>query len=142
MVNMKAIREVGRRIGEEFHPQRVLLFGSYARGTANADSDVDLLIIMSYEGDWADQSCKIRELIGSPFPMDVLVRRPAEVAKRLKMGDCFMEEVLQQGKVLYEAPDCRMGRGGRRGLHHAPARDARPKEPCVRGRVLSRAAVR
>ncbi len=50
MVSMKEIQDVGQRIAFEFRPQRIILFGSHARGTAGEHSDVDLLVIMRFEG--------------------------------------------------------------------------------------------
>ncbi len=142
MVSMAEIRDVANRIGREFRPQRILLFGSYARGTATPDSDVDLLVIMPYEGDWARKSCEIYMKVRPGFPIDLLVRTPKAVQQRLDMGDCFMAEILRQGKVLYEAPDGRMGGKGGRRLRNGPARAPRPKRPQLLRRVLSRATVR
>ena len=56
MVAMRQIREVGQRIGRRFHPQRVILFGSYAYGRPIEDSDVDLLVVMPGEGAMSDNS--------------------------------------------------------------------------------------
>ena len=103
MVSMRQIRAVGRRIGREFHPQRVLLFGSHARGTATADSDVDLLIIMPFKGRPAAKSVEVRLKVRPPFPVDLLVRTPESVRRRIALGDAFLLDVLEHGKVLYEA---------------------------------------
>lgn len=100
---MNQIEEFGRRVGEEFRAQRVILFGSYARGTAGPDSDVDILVIGPFEGRSADRSVEIRMKLRPSFPMDLLVRTPEKVRERLEMGDFFMREILDQGKVLYEA---------------------------------------
>ena len=103
MITMGQIEAVGKQIGQEFHPQRVLLFGSYADGTATEDSDVDLLVIMSFEGKSVDKSVEVRLKISVPFPMDLLVRTPQSVRRRVAMGDSFMQDILHSGKVLYEA---------------------------------------
>jgi uncharacterized protein len=103
MVAMKEIEQFGRRIGEEFGAERVILFGSYARGNATPDSDVDLLVIGSFEGRSVDKSVAIRMKLRPGFPMDLLVRTPEKVRERIEMGDSFMREILDQGKVLYEA---------------------------------------
>lgn len=58
MPTMQQIDDFGRRIGEEFAAQQVVLFGSYARGAATADSDVDVLVVMPFEGRSADKSRK------------------------------------------------------------------------------------
>lgn len=103
MVAMNQIEEFGRRVGEEFGAQRVILFGSYARGNADPDSDVDVLVIGAFEGRSVDKSVEIRMKLRPSFPMDLLVRTPDKVRERMEMGDPFMREILEQGKVLYEA---------------------------------------
>ena len=103
MVAMRQIREVGQRIGRRFHPQRVILFGSYAYGRPTEDSDVDLLVVMPGEGATADQSVEIRMAIRPSFPMDLLVRTPEKLQERLDIGDSFVRRILDEGKVLYEA---------------------------------------
>ena len=103
MVAMDQIEKLGRRIGAEFGAERVILFGSYARGNANPDSDVDILVIGSFESRSVDKSVEIRMKLRPGFPMDLLVRTPEKVRERIEMGDAFMREILDQGKVLYEA---------------------------------------
>jgi len=102
---MNEIQEFGRRIGREFGAQRVILFGSYARGVVSEDSDVDLLIIGPFEGRSVDKSVEIRLKLRPQFPVDLIVRTPEKVRNRLEMGDNFMREILDEGKVLYEADD-------------------------------------
>ena len=103
MASMSEIRAVGRQIGREFHPNRVVLFGSHARGEAGRDSDVDLLVIMQFEGSPAEKSAEIRLRIRASFPVDVIVREPETVRRRIAMGDEFIEDAIENGKVLYEA---------------------------------------
>jgi len=103
MVAMNRIEEFGRRIGREFDAERVVLFGSYARGAVTEDSDVDLLVIVPFEGRSVDKSVEIRMKLRPRFPIDLLVRTPEKVQQRLEMGDGFMREILEEGKVLYEA---------------------------------------
>ena len=105
MAAMNEIQEFGRRIGREFGAQRVILFGSYARGVVSEDSDVDLLIIGPFEGRSVDKSVEIRLKLRPQFPVDLIVRTPEKVRNRLEMGDNFMREILDEGKVLYEADD-------------------------------------
>ncbi len=105
MITMQQIEDFGRQIGEEFHPRRVLLFGSYARGAATPDSDVDVLVVMQFEGRSVDQSVEIRLRTRPRFPLDLLVRTPESVRRRLEMGDFFLRDIVRNGKVLYEAPD-------------------------------------
>ena len=103
MVAMNRIEEFGRRIGHEFGAERVILFGSYAQGAVTDDSDVDLLVIVPFEGRNVDKSVEIRMKLRPRFPVDLLVRTPEKVRQRIEMGDGFMREILQEGKVLYEA---------------------------------------
>jgi uncharacterized protein len=103
MVTMKQIERLGRDIGREFHPNRVILFGSYAHGKPTADSDVDLLVVLPLEGKPVEKSVEIRMKLRPEFPVDLLVRTPEKVQERLAMGDCFMQEIVERGKVLYEA---------------------------------------
>ena len=105
MVARNTIKKSGRQIGEQFGAERVILFGSHARGKATADSDVDILVIGSFEGRNVDTSVEIRMKLRPQFPVDILSRTPEKVRQRLKMGDCFIREILEKGKVLYEAAD-------------------------------------
>jgi len=105
VVLMKQIEEFGQRIGLEFGAERVILFGSYARGTVTEDSDVDLLVIGPFEGRSVDKSVEIRMKLRPGFPIDLLVRTSDKVRQRMEMDDDFMREIIEEGKVLYEADD-------------------------------------
>lgn len=103
MITIEQIQAFAQRLGEEFSPHKVILFGSYAYGQPTSDSDVDLLVITPFEGNSVKKSVEIRLKLRPPFPMDLLVRTPEKVRERLKMGDGFMREIINKGKVLYEA---------------------------------------
>jgi len=105
MTTQTQIREFGRRLGESFHPQQVVLFGSYAYGRPTNDSDVDILVIMSTDGNPIDKSVEMRLQLRPGFPLDLLVRTPEKVKERLALGDDFMKDILENGEVLYEAAD-------------------------------------
>ncbi len=109
MVSMKDIQEFADRVAQEFHPRRILLFGSYASGSPNPDSDVDVLVVASYPGKSWEMATDIRNRVRPKFPLDLLVRSPEELRGRLALGDPFLAEVTQHGTVLYEADDERMG---------------------------------
>ena len=96
------IKELCSQIVEQFRPQKVILFGSYAYGLPNADSDIDLLIVMPFAGRVHEQAVKIRKGLKSSLPIDLLVRTPEEVRERIEMEDFFMREIVEQGKILYE----------------------------------------
>ncbi|MBV6450246.1 MAG: hypothetical protein MHPDNHAH_00967 [Anaerolineales bacterium] len=97
------IRNLARRIAEEFKPEKIILFGSYARGNPRPESDVDLLVVMDTNKRESQQSLEIRRSLGVLFGMDLIVRTPKKLSQRLKMGDSFLKDVLKEGKVLYES---------------------------------------
>ncbi|MDX2045029.1 MAG: nucleotidyltransferase domain-containing protein [Acidobacteriota bacterium] len=106
----KEIADLCSQIVNACHPQKVLLFGSYAYGSPTVDSDVDLMVVMPFEGHPAYQAGAIRSLIQTPLAVDLLVRTPEQVQERIGMGDPFMQEIVEQGEVLYEADHDRMDR--------------------------------
>jgi predicted nucleotidyltransferase len=108
---MREIRRFARQVAERFHPDKIILFGSYAYGTPHADSDVDILVIMPARNE-LDQAVRISLAVEAPFPLDIIVRTPRKLAWRLKEGDWFLREVVSQGKVLYAAHDRRVGQKG------------------------------
>lgn len=96
---MRVIRYYARKVASRFHPQRIILFGSFAYGTPTADSDVDILVIMPARNQ-IDQAIKIRWEIPAPFPMDLIVRTPTNMQWRVADGDSFLQEIVAKGKVL------------------------------------------
>ena len=97
------IRRFAVQVAEQFSPQKIILFGSYAYGKPTEDSDVDILVIMSFKGSNPEKATQIWMATRPKFPIDIMVRKPAELKKRLKMGDFFLREITEKGKVLYEA---------------------------------------
>jgi uncharacterized protein len=114
MIQRSEIRRYVRNLVAEFAPQRVILFGSYARGKPTEDSDVDLLVVANYRGDWVDKAVEMRLRIPRKFPLDLIVKRPSEIRRRLAMNDSFVSTMIQEGKVLYERRAARMDRQSRR----------------------------
>lgn len=115
-VPLAAIRRFARLIAERFRPEKIILFGSYAYGKPHAQSDVDLLVIMPARNA-IDQAVRIDLAFDRPFSLDIHVRTPFQIKQGLKEGDCdwFLREVMEKGKVLYEAPHGAVGeQGGRR----------------------------
>lgn len=102
MVTHRQIRDYAKEIARQFRPERIILFGSYAYGKPTRDSDVDLLVVMPHEGRGVEKAIEIRLKVRAPFPMDLLVRSPEKIRERLALGDWFIEDVLNQGEVLYE----------------------------------------
>ncbi len=97
------IRQAAQKIAAAAHPEKIILFGSFAHGNPTPDSDVDLLVIMASAQDQRANAREISEILyPRPFPVDILVRTPAEIAQRLQWGDGFISDILAKGKVLYE----------------------------------------
>ena len=102
-VTPQKIRAVVRKIVENFDPEKVILFGSYAYGKPTIDSDVDVLVVMESDETPAARATRvIGALRGKTFPMDILVSTPSEIEHRLAIGDFFYQEIVGMGKVLYE----------------------------------------
>ena len=105
MVNIEEIQALGEAIVQIFHPERIVLFGSYAYGSPNQDSDVDLLIVINHEGKASRKAAEILSSVQTNFPIDVVVRSSAELAHRLSLNDYFLHDVVNHGKLLYAATD-------------------------------------
>ncbi len=114
-IPMPAIEALAWQIAARCDPERIILFGSYAYGQPQPDSDVDLMVIMDTE-DTSGQEAEIRASISCDYPIDLLVRTPAYFAARLALGDFFIQQVAEQGRVLYDS--------GRAILAHALAHSA------------------
>src|SRR5262245_33754126 len=111
-VPMRAIRCFARQVAEKFHPEKIILFGSYAYGTPHVDSDVDILVVMP-TWNQLHQAAKISYTIDPPFSLDIIVRTPHNMRWRLAEGDSFLREITTKGKLLYEAAHRRVGAKGR-----------------------------
>ena len=95
-----------QRIADNLRPEKVILFGSYAHGEPTPDSDVDLLVVMETNAPATERYLAVSRLLTPrQFPVDILVRTPQEITHALKRGDFFIEEIVTQGKVLYERRD-------------------------------------
>ena len=102
MASESEIQTLADKIAREFHPEKIILFGSHARGDAQPDSDVDLLVIMDSD---QHRSCTAAEITyrvhPRRYPLDLIVRSPQMVRTRLQMNDWFMRDVMREGRVLY-----------------------------------------
>src|SRR5258707_13845830 len=137
-IPLAAIRRFARRIAERFQADKIILFGSYAYGVPHEESDVDLLVIMRTRNA-IDQSIRISLALERPFSLDLLVRTPWQIERGLKDDDWFLREIIEKGKVLYEAPDRQVGSKSRAGL--GSGAHARRRNPgASRHRVLSLAS--
>ncbi len=97
--------EVVARIVRRFRPEQIILFGSHARGTATADSDLDFLVVLPANGSKRKQAAEIYGLLaGIGRPKDVVVVTPDEVARYRNVAGTVVRTALTEGRVLYERP--------------------------------------
>jgi predicted nucleotidyltransferase len=106
MINVPRQDKVAHIIAslEEYDPQRVILFGSWARGDEDEYSDLDLVIIKETQERFLDRLEKVYELVKPTFAMDVLVYTPQEFAEMQERENPFIEVVMKEGVVIYERP--------------------------------------
>lgn len=109
MIDQAAIQALCDQIVERFHPEKVVLFGSYAYGAPGPDSDVDLLVIMPFDGHPTRKAVEILNWIRPKFAVDLIVRTASEIAARIALDDFFLREITERGQVLYDAADRRVG---------------------------------
>lgn len=109
MIAQERIQEVADKIAQQYHPDKVILFGSQAYGQPHDHSDVDLLVVMDYEGRPITQAIEIKKNVGGDFAMDLLVYKPAQLQERLEWGDFFLREITQKGRVLYDSAHAGVG---------------------------------
>jgi predicted nucleotidyltransferase len=102
-ITQKMISEIVSKIVDNFNPEKIILFGSFVWGKPKEWSDIDILVIMKYSGSSPKVAAKISNLAKPKLvPMDILVRTPKEIEKRVKLGDYFIKRILNGGKVLYD----------------------------------------
>lgn len=102
LVERKEIRQMLRRIVSRFRPERIILFGSHARGDAGPDSDVDLLIVMPVSGSKREKQLEIRLAVRSfRIPKDIVVTTPEDFLWRKEVPGTIERPAALEGKVLY-----------------------------------------
>jgi predicted nucleotidyltransferase len=103
MTTNELIADMTDRIARDFHPLRIILFGSHARGDATADSDVDLLVVLAEAPDKRQAAIEIRRVLRDlPVSKDIIVTTPDEIARRGDLIGPVLRPALREGKVLYE----------------------------------------
>lgn len=102
-ISSDVIRSLTRQIADRFHPQKIILFGSYAYGQPRPESDIDLLVIMETNLRETQQALQIRQYLNPLFGLDILVYPPAKIEQRIAWGDSFLREIIERGTVLYES---------------------------------------
>jgi predicted nucleotidyltransferase len=101
-------REIERVVAvlrEDYAPDKIILFGSCGRGDYSKDSDIDLLIVKETDKRPVDRVREIYGLVYSPdhyLSLDPLVYTSQELTQRLESEDFFVQEIVREGKVLYE----------------------------------------
>jgi len=102
-VNKNLLKEITRRIVAKINPKKIILFGSYAHGKPNKDSDIDLFIIKETTLSSSKRFGLVSDaLYPRLIPMDFIIKTPGEIKKRLKGFDPFIKDIMTRGKVLYE----------------------------------------
>lgn len=97
-----AINRMVKRIVADFRPQQVILFGSHARGDGGPDSDVDLLVVMDFEGSAFEMGLEIQSALHDILvPKDIIVTRPEDFAWRKELVGTIEWPAAREGKVLY-----------------------------------------
>lgn len=103
MTTSEAIAIMVERIVAQFHPLRIILFGSQARGDAGPDSDVDLLVVLPAVEHRREITVAIRRVLRDlPVSKDIIVSTPEEIAARSQIIGSVLHPAMQEGKVLYE----------------------------------------
>ena len=124
MNNTGLLEQITRTIVERFHPRRIILFGSRARGEATSESDLDLFVEMETQARPPERAVEVSSIFGlRPWSLDVLVYTPEEVQRLRKVSGTLVSVIEAEGKVLYErsfeqlrpsgprdaVPSCRLG---------------------------------
>lgn len=101
------IKSLCSAIVRRFRPHKVILFGSFAASAQTENSDIDLLVVMPYDGSEMDKMIEIRRTLSSEMPLDVLVKTPAQIANA---DDRFLSDIIMNGRVLYDTGDIGLDR--------------------------------
>lgn len=99
-------RHLVDKLLSDYSPQKIILFGSCLKGSPNPDSDIDLLIVKETNDRFIDRWTTVRKILSDPsrkVAIETLVLTPQEISDRLSIGDQFLAEIMEKGKVLYAA---------------------------------------
>lgn len=99
---IEVISETIKQIIEKFHPEKIIMFGSYTYGKPGQNSDLDLLIVMNYKGSSKKQAVKILQSIDYHFPIDLIARSTDQIHERIRLGEFFFKDIIDEGKILYD----------------------------------------
>ena len=102
MIRQKEIQDVVKRIAENYKPEKIYLFGSFAWGKPNKDSDVDFFIVKETKIRKFNRQLRVRDIVNGDLPVDILVYNNKEIKERVSLGDFFVKKILNQGKLVYD----------------------------------------
>ena len=103
MIDSHKIDEVINRIATRFNPDKIILFGSYANGTQNDNSDLDLLIVQDSDLPMQKRGFDIRmSLIGTMIPMDILFYTKSEFEEEKSKNSSFLSSAIKNSRIMYE----------------------------------------
>lgn len=95
------IDSIKNQLVKKYKPDKIILFGSGAKGKMSEDSDLDFFIIKDEKKRFHDRMVEVYKLVEKDIAADFIVYTPKEVSERLNMGDPFIKSVFEEGKVLY-----------------------------------------
>ena len=96
LISIEKVKKKTESIVKSFNPEKIILFGSVANGFQNQDSDADILIIIKTNKPTFEMGVEIATYLKHDFPMDIIVRTPEEISKRLELGDYFIHNIINQ----------------------------------------------
>lgn len=102
IVSEREIQEFCDKLVKEFNPDKVILFGSYARGEQREWSDVDIMVVMPFEGRSVDLSRSFLKRFRPDFPIDLFMQTPESLRQRYEECDPFIGHAVDTGKVIYD----------------------------------------
>lgn len=110
MITRETITAIATKIFQSLNPDKIILFGSYAWGKPEIDSDLDLFIVMESKDRPIKRAVSVRHVLRDLYvPMDILVRTPDEIQHRIDIGDPFIKKILRDGQVIYARNSPRVG---------------------------------
>ncbi len=106
MIETRQINDIVNRIEVNYKPEKIILFGSYARGNYNEDSDLDFILIKDTTAPKHKRGLEVRRLFyGLPIPMDFKIYTTTEFSNELSNRYSFLSSAIKESKLLYERKD-------------------------------------
>jgi uncharacterized protein len=103
MADRELLEQITTKIVDRFHPRRIILFGSHARGDVRPDSDLDLFVEMDTQRRPPDRGVEVSSVFGlRPWSLDIVVYTPQEVERLRNVHGTLLSVIEAEGKLLYE----------------------------------------